>query len=145
MTTFLIQKFRNRNIIPNLRKIQYVKFHCNFLTVTFLSDISSDDGHGQDLLKICLLNFFALGGFKYNIHMQKFRDDFGYNAGELANGDPQSRNKPFVRKERESSRVGYCLCSVREASRLTAHKTIRKRPHLRHLGCHRPSGKTAIL
>jgi len=44
--------------------------------------------------------------------MQKFRDDFGYNAGELANGDPQSRNKPFAQSERESSRVEYCLCSV---------------------------------
>jgi hypothetical protein len=35
--------------------------------------------------------FFAiLVGFKYNIHMQKFRDDFGYNAGELANGETHS-------------------------------------------------------
>jgi len=48
--------------------------------------------------------------------MQKFLDDFGNNAGELANGDPQYRNKPFAQSERESSRVEYCLCSVREAS-----------------------------
>ena len=32
--------------VPKLRKIHYVRFRSNVLTVTFLSDASSDNGHG---------------------------------------------------------------------------------------------------
>jgi hypothetical protein len=45
----------------------------------------------------------------------------------------------------ESSRVEYCLYSSRDASTLTAHKKMRRKPHPRHLGCHRASGKTTVI
>jgi hypothetical protein len=69
-----------------------------------------DNTSRKNLLFKFVLSFH---GFKYMTHMQQARDDFGYNAGDLANGGPQSRNKLVAQSERvqEWSTV-FAVCAL---------------------------------